>query len=151
MKLLLETDNSLRVIADSAIGRNNQPWFLPDCGTNWRWRLAQAFRIAKLGKNVAPKFAPRYFDATTLLWVPEADNCDCLDFMDGAVVCGNWLPISTPSEHAGKLLSRVSDFSTMKTGDIIAYFLPYSPEPIEINQHISQSIDNIEVLNFNIK
>lgn len=151
MKLLLETENSLRVIADSAIGRNNQPWFLPDCGTNWRWRPALALRNAKLGKNISPKFAQRYFDAMTLLWVPEADGCDCLDFMDGAVVCGKWIPISTVPDQASRLLADCSKFSTMKTGDIIAYCLPHQLSPIEIGQHISQSLDNIEVLNFNIK
>lgn len=151
MKLLLETENSLRVIADSAIARNNQPWFLPDCGSNWRWTLALGFRIAKLGKNISPKFAQRYIDATTLIWVPEADSCSCLDYMDGAVVCGTWIPVTDFPERAGQMLSRLSSFSTMKTGDIIAYPLPQTPTPIEINQHISQSIDNVDVLNFNIK
>lgn len=148
---MLETDNSLRLIADSAIGRTSQPWFLPECGENWRWRMAVGFRISKLGKNISPKFAQRYFDATTYIWVPEADGCDCLDYMDGAVVCGKWQPTEQPTERAMSLLSRISTWSTMKTGDIIAYLLPDPAKPITINQHISNTLNDTEVLNFNIK
>lgn len=151
MKLLLETDNTLRLIADSAIGRNLQPWFLPDSGENWRGRFALGFRVGKLGKNVPPKFAPRHFDAMTLIWVPEADRFDCLDFMDGAVVCGKWLPIEQLPDRAADLLAKTSAWSTMKTGDIIAYTLPVPATPININQHISNTLNNEEVLNFNIK
>lgn len=87
----------------------------------------------------------------TYLWIPEADGYDGLDFMDGAVVCGKWLPSDQIPEKALHLLSKLSVWSTMKTGDIIAYTLPGSPQPIKINQHISNTLNNIEVLNFNIK
>lgn len=151
MKILIKTPSSLRIIADSAMARNNQPWFLPESGQNWRRQLALAFRICKLGKNVSPKFANRYFDATTLLWVADADNCDCLSYMDGSIVCGNWQNITTIPTEAIDLLCEVSRNATVKNGDILALLLPDSPEPITINDHISLSLDNIEVLSFNIK
>lgn len=151
MKILLKTPSALRVIADSALGRNRQPWFLPDFGENWRWKRALAFRISKLGKNIAPKFANRYIDACTLLWVAEADGCDALDYMDGAVVCGNWLELENLPAEATDLLCEISRAATVKNGDIIALLLPDSPEPIFINDHISLSLDSNEVLSFNIK
>jgi len=149
MKLLLSDTGRVRVIADSAIGRNRQPWFIPDEGENWRWRSALAFRVSKLGKNVSPKFMARYIDAVTLLWVAEADGLDAADYMDGAVVCGSWLDIS--GEIPIDSLSEFTRNTTIKNGDILAFMLPEPATPIEINQHISLQYQNQEVISFNIK
>ncbi len=151
MKILLKTPSTLRIIADSALGRNRQPWFMPDFGENWRWSRALAFRICKLGKNISPKFANRYIDAVTLLWVAEADQCPAIDFMDSAVVCGNWLPAGELPAEAVSLLCEISEAATVKNGDIIALMLPDAPQPVSINDHISLSLDDSEVLSFNIK
>lgn len=141
----------MRVIADSALGRTVQPWFLPDCGENWNYRLALAFRVSKLGKNINPQFAPRYFDARTLLFVPQADGCESLDWMDGAAVCGSWLPIDEIPEQAAGMLADVSRLATVKNGDILAFFLPQAPQPLKLNQHIQHNLSNTEVLSFNVK
>lgn len=151
MKVLLKTDTTMRVIADSAVGRNNQPWFLPDFGENWRWRTAMAFRVSKLGKNVAPRFANRYLDAVTLLWVAEAGDCNATDYMDGAIVCGNWIPLNEIPDEASGMLADVTRFATVKNGDILAILSQSTPNPIQINEHISLSLDGTEVLSFNIK
>ncbi|MDE6513031.1 MAG: hypothetical protein K2L05_02460 [Muribaculaceae bacterium] len=151
MKILLKTPSSLRIIADSALARNRQPWFLPDFGQNWRWQRALAFRICKLGKNISPKFAGRYVDAITLLWIAEADGCPALDYMDGAIVCGNWMDLEELPAEATDLLCEITRAATVKNGDIIALQLPDAPEPISINDHISLSLANNEVLSFNIK
>lgn len=149
MKLLLKDSGKVRVIADSAIARNRQPWFLPDFGLNWRWRTAIAFRVNKLGKNVNPKFMARYIDAVTLLWVPEADEVKEADYMDGAVVCGIWL---TPNfELPKEELASFTLTATIKNGDILAFMLPDSSSPIALNQHISLQYMNQEVISFNIK
>lgn len=149
MKLLLRENKRIRVIADSAVGRTGQPWFIPDSGTNWRWRRAIAYRVSKLGKNVAPKYMGRYVDAVTLLWVAEADGFESLDYMDGSVVCGKWMPIaedSVPQELAG-----FTEFTTIKNGDILAEMLDNPSTPIIKNQHISLDLNNEEVMSFNLK
>lgn len=151
MKLILIDNDRIRIIADSAISRNGLPWFMPDAGHNWTWKTARAFRICKLGKNIAPKFANRYFDAETLLWLAHADDFDALDFMDGAVVCGNWMPLSDNASIPAELLARLSEYTTVKNGDIIAITSSDSPLPISLNQHISIPLNNTEVLSFNIK
>ena len=53
------------------MARNRQPWFVPDFGDNWQWSVALAVRISRLGKCIQPKFASRYYDARTLLWLPS--------------------------------------------------------------------------------
>ena len=149
MKLLLNDNGRVRVIADSAVGRNRQPWFIPEEGENWRWRKALAFRVSKLGKNESAKYVGRYIDAVTLLWVAEADDFEALDYMDGAVVCGNWLDLD--SEVPADDLSTFTRNTTIKNGDILAFMLPDSATPIELNQHISLHYNNQEVISFNVK
>jgi len=154
MKLLLQnTDGSLRVIPDSAIGRTHQPWFVPDFGHDWTSRYALAARIGRLGKGIAPKYVERYVDGITLLWVPECSDGGVLaDFMDGAVVCGLWM--SPQQEHIavlGELLCRVSKFATLKTGDVIANIIPEQPQSIEQDTHVCKTLNEKEVLSFNVK
>lgn len=149
MKLLLSDFlGRIHVIPDSAIGRDSQPWFLPDFGTDWRGYEAVAVRISRLGKGIAPKFADRYVDAITTLWVAEADNVAAIDFMDGRVVTGKWLPLEPDaniSQHLAMIV-EVSKYATLKNGDIIAIAIPNSENAINVGKHISNPY-----LNFNIK
>jgi len=152
MKILLRDDTGrMRTIADSAVARNGQPWFVPDFGENWRWRRALAFRVSKLGKNVSAGFAGRYVDAMTLLWVAEADNCPALDYMDGAVVCGRWLPVDELPQDIVADLVTVTGYATIKNGDIFAKILPGPIGKIAVDTHISLTLNNQEVLKFNLK
>lgn len=155
MKVLVTSsaEADFRVIPDSAVGRISQPWFVPDFGSEWRAHLALAVRVGRLGKGIAPRYFDRYVDAVTLLWVPVADGCGSnIDFMDGAVVCGQWLP--PQGDEAGLLaepLCRASQYATLKTGDVVAVMLPDTIMPVEANTHISYTLGNVEVLSFNIK
>lgn len=154
MKLLLASSDGLtvRVVADSAIGRNSQPWFLPDVGTNWRYRLCPAVKIARLGKNIRPQYASRYVAEQTLLWVADADGCCDLDFMDGAVVAGKWLPAEPLSGPWPELIARLSRLATLKNGDIIALDEPEAAShPIVAPSRIAEELNNIPVLEFNIR
>lgn len=153
MKTIIFTDTEVRLLADSALARNKQPWFLPDYGRNWRWRAAKAVRISRLGKGIRPEFAARYADAYTMLWLPMADENPAADFMDGAAVAGEWLPLDGSLDpQLMNLIVTASRFATLKTGDVIAAVDPaFAPAPIEINQHIELEIAGRQVWNFNIK
>lgn len=51
---------------DTALLRNNEPFFLPDFSSNIQCEVELVFRICKVGKNIHPRFAHRYFDAIGL-------------------------------------------------------------------------------------
>jgi acylpyruvate hydrolase len=51
---------------DSAIIKNNKPFFLPDFSSEIHYEVEVVIKISKLGKGISPKFAHRYFDEVTL-------------------------------------------------------------------------------------
>lgn len=51
---------------DSAILKNNKPFFLPDFSSEIHYEAEVVVRISKLGKGIEPKFAPRYYDEVTM-------------------------------------------------------------------------------------
>lgn len=149
MKLLLsDSKGFVHVVPDSAIARDTQPWFLPDFGENWRGYEAVAVRISRLGKGIARKYARRYIDAITTLWVADADVCPALDYIDGRVVTGQWKPIEEEMHLDAHLdlLVEASKYATLKNGDIIAIVNPNTLHKVELNQHISNPY-----ISFNIK
>ena len=169
MKALIQNDSpaGFRVVADSAIGRDGQPWFVPDFGSEWTWTPMAAFRIGRLGKCISPKFASRYIDGISLMFVPECNAPEAsvlLGCMDGAIVPGQWLtPFDriepeghtavTPEElGVNDFIAKVSRHTTLKTGDIIALKLPDAAVYQAIrNTKVSLTLNNRPVLAFNIK
>lgn len=135
----------ITVIADSAIGRDVQPLFLPP--GQWQGRLAWAVRIGRLGKSVAPKFAMRYVDAMApaLLTEPAGERRAWAAIADSALIPGAWVPIedcAASAEASIQLPDRPSDddicravaditrYATIKTGDIIVFSLG-APCPLQ--------------------
>lgn len=51
---------------DSAILKDGKPFFLPDFSDNVRCRAGVVLRVCRLGKNIAKRFACRYYDAVTV-------------------------------------------------------------------------------------
>lgn len=91
---------------DSSILKNNKPFFLPDFSDNIHYEVEVVIKISKLGKGIAAKFAPRYFDEVTvgiditardlqsrqsaagMPW--EISKC-----FDGAAPIGSFIPVSS--------------------------------------------------------
>ena len=90
----------LQLIADSAIGRNNHPVFLPDFITAdpgaWVVEVMPAVQIGRLGKFIRPKFAARHISAILLAgWVrpATADSATPITLLfDGALTRGVEMP-----------------------------------------------------------
>ncbi|MFV0546514.1 MAG: fumarylacetoacetate hydrolase family protein [Bacteroides sp.] len=51
---------------DSAILKDNKPFFIPDFSSEIHYETELVVRICRLGKNIAPRFASRYYDALTV-------------------------------------------------------------------------------------
>lgn len=51
---------------DSAILKDGKPFFIPDFSDEVHYETELVVRINRLGKNIAPRFAHRYYDAVTV-------------------------------------------------------------------------------------
>ncbi len=153
MKLLLfDTNHQVQVISDSSIARSGQPWFIPDFGESWRWRQAIAVKIARLGKGISIKHVSRYVEEISLLWIAEADCCPALNYMDGRVVAGSWLPISGDIDPTiADAIVEASKYATLKNGDIIAVISSDDVNEIVPDSSIHLTLNNQTVIKFNIK
>lgn len=153
-----EAINHLAIIPDSAIIREGKPFFIPGFSQHWEYQATIAFRVTRLGKNIASKFANRYIDALALavrtipceLEATAAPSAITTAF-DGAFIIGEW--VSLDQFENNKLASVefenhsmsidlsqlaiedtiaiLSKYLTLKIGDIIA------PAVLPINGNIS--------------
>lgn len=168
------------LIPDSAIIKDRKPFFVPDFSKQWNLEMTLAYRIARLGKNVAEKYAHRYYDAMTLIL--RAQPLDLINQLnmsgqqsaistafDGAIIQGQWLPIPTDktaidltlngelydidltSSFIDNAIAQLSSYFTLKIGDIIiAGSTPHNIK-VEIDSNITATLNGIECLNFKIK
>ena len=92
------------LIPDSAIQKSGKPFFLPDFAETFRFKITTAIHICRLGKNIATKFAPRYYDMAGLCISSEAlptisdlqasgAPWSLATAFDGSVIVGNFRPI----------------------------------------------------------
>ena len=51
---------------DSAILKDGKPFFIPDFSNEVHYETELVVRINRLGKNISPRFASRYYDALTV-------------------------------------------------------------------------------------
>lgn len=140
---------ALELMADSALVLPGKPLFLPDFDSDWICRAYLSVRISRLGKNIAQKFAGRYYDAVgvALRVLPvnvcreleEAHrSCGVAGLFDGALALGKWIEVSESGVRdldievmgqsvtiagADKIIAEsvaaVSAYATIKMGDVI--------------------------------
>lgn len=98
---------SVTLYPDSALLTANRPLFIPDFMTDAAVYAAPALRISRLGKNIAPRFASRYYDSVTVATLTDIPALgdplrlrpdsggrpagDLANAIEGAVATGEWL------------------------------------------------------------
>jgi acylpyruvate hydrolase len=91
---------------DSAILKNNKPFFLPDFSANIHYEVEVVIKISKLGKGISAKFAHRYYDELTLgidITARDLQNKFAAKGMpwelskcfDGAAPLGKFVPVTS--------------------------------------------------------
>lgn len=169
---------TLILTTDSSAVRDNRPVFLPEISKRWRCDFSIAFLISRLGKSIAERFAPRYYDMMTLCtrfvpldmvagsdgseqWTPWATA------FDGALAIGGWIdaaPVKTVDITAprsisfsnvatpiAKAIKTLSKDMIIKTGDIIIPPAPLFSCDIAIGDRVEASVNGLRLLEFNVK
>lgn len=128
MKILLADSYAVstadvRLVADSAWRPDRRPFFVPEGTDEVLLQVRPALRVSRLGKNIAERFASRYYDAAALCALCD-DGAPFL-LRDDSVVLGPWQPLEALLSMvpgiagADALISRLSAGVTLKTGDVI--------------------------------
>ena len=131
---------------DTALLRNNQPFFLPDYTQDVRATLSLVLRISRLGRSIGASFAARYFDSVGVgmdifahdlrqkyaSFHQPADGAHAFDY--AAPISAGWLPAAEiPAIKDCSLQWTVNGKETVQNAAIA-----YTPE--EIIPYVSQFI-----------
>jgi acylpyruvate hydrolase len=95
---------------DSAILKNNKPFFIPDFSNDLHYEAEVVLRISKLGKGISKKFAHRYYDALTVgidftardlqqKFAASGLPWELSKTFDGAAPLGRFIPPSNFPDH----------------------------------------------------
>jgi len=173
---------------DTAIIRNNAPFYYPDFSKDIHHEVELVLHICKEGKNIEEKFAPKYYDsvgvgidftardiqaklkAKGLPWdiakgfngsapisekfipIAEFKNIRDINFkleVDGQLKQeGNTSLLLFPFDY---IISYLSKFFTLKTGDLIFTGTPKGVGPVTIGNKLSAYIENEKLLEFEVK
>ncbi len=172
---------------DSALLKNNKPFFLPDFSSVIHYEVEVVVKISRLGKGIAREFAPRYYDEVTAgiditardlqsRLAREGHPWELSKGFDGAAPIGKFVSVDSIGdpenldfrlEINGKvvqksntsdmifgineIISYVSRFFTLKTGDLIFTGTPSGVGPLKRNDNLVAYLGDKQVLDFVIK
>ena len=172
---------------DSAILKNNKPFFLPGFSGNIHYEVEVVIKISKLGKGISAKFAPRYYDEVTVgIDITARDiqsrqtsagmPWEISKSFDGAAPIGKFIPVSGIKDMKdldfrleindkmvqrsntsdmifgfNEIIEYVSQFFTLKTGDLIFSGTPSGVGQLKRNDHLVAYLDDKPLLDFMIK
>lgn len=89
---------------DSALLKDGKPFFIPDFSEQVDYETELVVRINRLGKNIAERFAHRYYDAVTVgidftardlqrKYSAEGKPWELCKGFDNSAAIGDWIPV----------------------------------------------------------
>ena len=110
-RALLPKEPVLFMKPDTALLKDGKPFFLPPFSERIEYETELVVRISRLGKNIAPRFAHRYYDSVNVgidftardlqaRWRAEGSPWEISKGFDGSAVVGDFIPVD---EAAGNL------------------------------------------------
>jgi hypothetical protein len=181
MKIITATPTAqgydIRMKPDSTLLKDSKPFFVPTKLGEIVAQAAVVARISRLGKNIALRFASRYYDALTAGVVFTATGIadDLARSLDASAVTGNFVEMETFAATPNIVLSlrengtevvrgdfanlvaridslivEVSSVATLKTGDLLFLCLP-ELQRAEIGRLIEGFLNNERRLRFYIR
>jgi len=172
---------------DTALVRNNQPFYFPNFSTDIHYEVELVLRLCKMGKNINEKFAHTYYDAIGLgidftardLQTKAKDKglpWALAKGFDGSAPVSEFLPLSDFEDtdninfslkvdgqerqqgnsslmlfSFNQIISYISKFITLRSGDLIFTGTPKGVGPIKIGNKLEGYIENKKLLNVEIK
>ncbi len=176
------------LMPDSALLRNNQPFFYPDFSTDIHYEVEIVVKLNRLGKNVAAKFAHRYYSeiAIGIDFTARDLQKRCKEkglpweiskSFDGAAPVSEFISLNklggemnninfrlelnrkvVQQGNTGdmifkvdQLIEHVTQFMTIKIGDILFTGTPAGVGPVKIGDRLTAYIEDQKMLDFVVK
>ena len=172
---------------DSALLKDSKPFFIPDFSKQIDYETEIVVRINRLGKNIAERFAHRYYDAVTVgidftardlqrQYRAKGLPWELSKGFDNSAAIGDWIPIERFTDvndlhfhldidgqtvqtgatrdmlfKIDQIIAYVSQFCTLKIGDMIFTGTPVGVGPVSIDNHLEGYLENDKVLDFYIR
>ena len=172
---------------DSALLKDSKPFFIPDFSKRVDYETELVVRICRLGKNIAPRFAHRYYDAVTVgidftardlqnKLRAEGKPWEISKGFDNSAVIGDFVPVSRFNDvqnlnfhlhidgtqvqqgntkdmifKIDDLIAYVSQFYTLKIGDLLYTGTPVGVGPVSIGQHLEGYLEGEKLLDFYVR
>jgi acylpyruvate hydrolase len=173
---------------DTAILRNNAPFYYPDFSKDIHYEAELVLRVSKEGKNVQEQFSKKYYDAIGIGIDFTARDLQqkakekglpwdiAKGFNGSAPISDKFIPVSEfkdlkdinfslsvngENRQQGNtslmlfgfdyIVSYLSKYFTLRTGDLIFTGTPKGVGPVKIGDRLSASIENEKLLEFEVK
>ena len=172
---------------DSAILKDGKPFFIPDFSNEIHYETELVVRINRLGKNIASRFANRYYDAVTVgidftardlqrKFREQENPWELCKGFDSSAAIGTFVPVEHYKDIQnlnfnllidGKEVQRgctadmlfkiddiiayVSQFVTLKIGDLLFTGTPVGVGPVSIGQRLQGYLEEEKLLDFYIR
>lgn len=173
---------------DTAVLRNNAPFYHPDFSSDIHHEVELVLRICKEGKNIQEKFANKYYDAIGIGIDFTARDLQqkakekglpwdiAKGFNGSAPLSDKFIPITSFSDlkninfsltingelkqqgntslmlfNFDFIISYLSKFFTLRTGDLIFTGTPKGVGPVKVGNVLSAYIEDEKLLEFEVK
>lgn len=172
---------------DSALLKDSKPFFIPDFSEQVDYETELVFRICRLGKNIAPRFAHRYYDAVTVgidftardlqrKFRAEGKPWELCKGFDNSAVIGDFVSVDCFKDvqnlnfhlnidgntvqqgnscdmifKIDDIIAYVSQYYTLKIGDLIYTGTPVGVGPVSVGQHLEGYLEDKKLLDFYVR
>ena len=158
----IKQEPSMEVLPEGALLRKGWPFFVPDWAEGFTAQLRWGVLITRLGKDIAPRFAPRYYEGLRLaIQFASSAGATCFDGSvalsslteEGSVRLNNGAtcPPDSASELFPLMVAHASRYLTLRTGDLLLGPLFGSPLSVREGQPLTAYLDDRPLLHVRIK
>ena len=187
MKSEVPTEPVFFMKPDTALLKDNEPFYFPDFTKDLHHEIEVVLKISKVGKHIAEEFANKYYEEISLGidFTARDLQAQCkakglpwekAKSFDSSAPIGKFvkktelgdlqnlnfeLKINNESKQKGntsdllfsfdKVIAYVSQFVTLKVGDLIYTGTPEGVGPVKIGDQLHGSLNGIELFCFQIK
>ena len=142
---------------DSAILPRKNPFFIPAFSEDVHYEVEVLIKINKVGKHIEAKFAHKYYDEVGLGidFTARDVQAKCKEkglpwekakAFDGSAIIGEFYP-----KEAFDLIAYVSQYFTLKKGDILFTGTPAGVGKVAVNDVLTGVLDGEEAFQIRVK